>query len=203
MLQTASADAMGAVTSVRFSLDRSGDDVFIDQADAISLNSLEGRFTAPKSADAVLEVEVSGLLNTKIGAVAIDEEIWLSNPVTGEFETLPPGFDIDPSSFFDPKGAWEPLLRDLSDVELVGEEDLAGVATYHLRGTATPERMEAVTAGLVRGEQVRLDLWIDRTTALVQRMEFQVELGEGISDWVLGFTSYGEEFTISDPTTEE
>ncbi|NNE96288.1 MAG: LppX_LprAFG lipoprotein [Acidimicrobiales bacterium] len=202
VLQAASSEAMGAVTSVRFTLEQSGDPVFIDAADAISLNSLEGRFTAPSSADAVLAVEVSGLLNTKIGAVAIGEEIWLSNPITGEFETLPPGFDIDPSSFFDPKGAWQPLLRDLTSVELVGEADIEGVASYQLRGTATPERMEAVTAGLVRGEEVRLDIWIDQVTALVQRMEFEVGLGEGRSSWVLGFSSYGEPFTITDPTTE-
>ncbi|MFW2382270.1 MAG: LppX_LprAFG lipoprotein [Acidimicrobiales bacterium] len=202
-LQTTASSAMGGVTSVRFSLDRSGDPVFIDQAKAISLTSLQGRFAAPASADAVLAVEVSGLLNTEIGAVAIDEEIWLSNPLTGEFETLPPGFDIDPSSFFDPKGAWEPLLRDLRNVEFVGEEDRDGQTLYHLRGLAPADRMQAVTAGLVRGSDIQIDLWLDPKTALVSTLEFEAELGEGNSSWVLGFSDYGEPFTITDPTVEE
>jgi lipoprotein LprG len=203
VIQAASAEAMGAVTSVRFSLSRSGDAVFIDEAKVISLKSLEGRFAAPASADAVLKVEVSGILNTQIGAVAIDEEIWLSNPVTGEFETLPPGFDIDPSSFFDPKGAWEPLLLDLTEVEFVGDEMRNGMRTYHVTGLAPAERMEAVTAGLVSGNDVEIDLWVDPETARVSGFEFVAELGEGVSSWVLGFTEYDGDFTITDPTIEE
>ncbi len=203
VIQAAAAEAMGAVTSVRFSLARSGDAVFIDEAKAIGLKSLEGRFAAPASADAVLKVEVSGILNTQIGAVAIDEEIWLSNPLTGEFETLPPGFDIDPSSFFDPKGAWEPLLLDLTNVEFVGEEERNGKRTYHVTGLAPAERMRAVTAGLVRGSDVQIDLWVDPETALVSGLEFVAELGEGVSSWVLGFTEYGGDFTIIDPTIEK
>jgi lipoprotein LprG len=203
VIQAEAAQAMGAVTSVRFSLARSGDAVFIDEAKAIALKSLEGRFAAPASADAVLKVEVSGILNTQIGAVAIDEEIWLSNPVTGEFETLPPGFDIDPSSFFDPKGAWEPLLLDLTDVGFVGEEERNGDATYHVTGLAPAARMQAVTAGLVRGSDVQIDLWVDPDTALVSGLEFVAELGEGRSSWVLGFTEYGGNFSIVDPTIEK
>jgi lipoprotein LprG len=177
--------------------------VYIDEAKVISLKSLDGRFSAPASADAVLKVEVGGVLNTEIGAVAIAEEIWLSNPVTGEFETLPPGFDIDPSSFFDPKGAWEPLLTDLTDVQFIGEEERNGTPKYHLTGLAPAQRMQAVTAGLVRGGDVQIDVWIDPETALVDGLEFEAELGEGISSWILGFTDYGEPFTITDPTVEE
>lgn len=202
-LQAASAAAMGEVTSVRFTLSRSGDPVFIDQLKTTSLKSLEGRFSAPASAEAVLKVEVGGILNTEIGAVAIAEEIWLSNPLTGEFETLPPGFDIDPSSFFDPKGAWEPLLTDLTDVEFVGEEQRDGAPMYHVRGLAPEARMQAVTAGLVRGSDIRIDLWLDPETALVSSLEFDAELGEGSSSWVLGFSDYGESFVVTDPTVEE
>ena len=98
----ASAQAMGDVTSVRFTLNRSGAPVYIDTFESLALDSVDGRFAAPASADAVLTVEVDGSLKTKLGAVAIDDTVWLSNPVTGIFEPLPAGYDIDPSSFFDP-----------------------------------------------------------------------------------------------------
>ncbi len=199
-LQSASAAAMGEVVGARFTLERSGAPVYIDATEAIGLDSLEGVYSAPASAQAELKVTVNDALRTRIGAVAIDEEIWLSNPVTGTFETLPPGFDIDPSSLFDPKGAWQPLLESLDSVEFVAEEQRDGVDTYHLTGTAPEARIRAVTADLVRGSDVDLDLWLDARTALVRAIEFDTEIGGSSNGWVLELDDYGETFEISDPT---
>ena len=101
---------MGDDQSVRFELRRSGAPVYIDQVERIALNSVVGRFTVPGAAQAVLEVEVDGALISELGAIALDDEVWLSNPITGNFEPLPPGYDIDPSLFFDPKNGWRPLM---------------------------------------------------------------------------------------------
>lgn len=197
-LQAATAEAMGAVTSVRFDLARTGAPVFIDQVESISLDTLEGRFQSPGSADAILKVTVNGSLGTKLGAVAIGDEVWLSNPVTGKFETLPRGFDLDPSLFFDPKDGWQPLIEGLRDVAFVAEEDRDGT-TYHLTGTALSENMEAITAGLVRGQDVDLDLWIHPVTANVRALEFSTEFDGAVSDWVLELGEYGEQFEIVPP----
>ena len=130
---------MGEVTSVQFTLERSGGPVYIDGAQSMSLDALEGRFSAPGSADAIVQITVNDSLGTKIGAVAIDDEVWMSNPVTGDFETLPPGFDIDPSLFFDPKEGWRPLLEGLEDLQFVVEEDRDGTR-YHCHGNRTRYR---------------------------------------------------------------
>ena len=113
---------MGATESVRFELRRSGAPVYIDQVEQLALNSVVGQFTVPGSAQAVLEVEVNGGLVSELGAVALDDDVWLSNPITGDFEPLPAGIDLDPSLFFDPKDGWQPLMDGLTDVELVGTE---------------------------------------------------------------------------------
>ena len=197
-LQTASAEAMGSVTSVQFGLVRTGAPVFIDQIESIALDALDGRFQAPGSAEAILEVTVNGSLRTKLGAVAIDEEVWVSDPVTGRFETLPPGFDLDPSLFFDPKNGWQPLIGGLTDVQFIEEVDRDGT-TYHLTATAVAANMESITAGLVRGQDVPLDLWLHPVTAEVRAIEFSTEFDGAVSDWVLELTEYGEEFTIEPP----
>jgi len=198
LLQAASAEAMGSVTSVRFDLIRTGAPVFIDQIDSISLDKLEGRFQSPGSADAILQVTVNESLGTKLGAVAIADEVWLSNPVTGKFETLPAGFDLDPSLFFDPKDGWQPLLEGLTNVTFIGEQDRDG-ARYHLTATALSNNMEAITAGLVRGQNVDLDLWIHPVTADVRAIEFSTELDGAVTDWVLELRDFGEEFSIEPP----
>lgn len=195
-LQAASAQAMGNVESVRFMLTRTGAPVFIDQVESIALDSLEGRFSNPGSADAIVNVTVNESLRTKLGAVAIGDEVWLSNPVTGAFETLPPGFDIDPSLFFDPKGGWQPLIEGLTDFAF--EEDEPN-GRYRVTGTAPADRMQAITAGLVRGQDVDLELWLHPATAEVVAIEFSTEFGGATSEWVLELAEYGESFTIVPP----
>ena len=165
------AEAMAGVTSVEFRLERTGAPIFIDQFEAIALDELIGQFRVPSRAQAQLTVTVEGNLATKLGAVALDEEVWISNPVTGDFETLPPGYDIDPSRFFDPEGGWQPLLAGLFDVELVGIDDRGG-DRYRIRATAPAAEVRNITVGLVRDQDVPVELWIHPTTSLVTRAEF-------------------------------
>ena len=139
-----------------------------------------------------------GNLTTEIAAVAIDDEVWISNPVTGDFETLPPGFDIDPSRFFDPEDGWQPLLANLRDVELVGIDDRGG-ERYHVRGVAPASEVENITVGLVDGQDVPVDLWIHPGTHLVTHLEFSTTIDGADSQWELDLDRYGESFTIRPP----
>ena len=192
------AEAMATVTSVEFELERTGAPVYIDQFEKLALDSLIGQFTVPTRAQAQLTVTVEDNLTTRLGAVAIDDEVWISNPVTGDFETLPTGYDIDPSKFFDPEGGWQPLLANLFDVTLVGIDDLGG-DRYHIRGVAPAAEVSNITVGLVRDQDVPVDLWIHPGTLLVTRAEFVTVIDGGESQWVLELDRYGEEFTISPP----
>ena len=201
-IAAAAATAMGEVTSVRFDLSRTGAPVYIDPVEALRVDHVEGRYSAPSSADAVLTVTVNDSLRTRLGAVAIDETVWLSNPVTGEFEPLAAGYDLDPSTFFDPMGGWRPLLADLEDVELVGEVDRDG-PRYHLRGVAPADRVEAITAGLIDDQDVEIDLWVRRDTGLVGAVEFTTIVGGDATTWVLELGDYGGEFTIEPPAVDD
>ena len=199
----ASAAAMGDVTSVRFDLSRTGAPVFIDQFEAIAIERVAGEFTVPQSAQAVLDVEVNASLKTQLGAIALGDEVWLSNPITGVFETLPDGYDIDPSRFFDPEDGWRPLLSGLTNVTLIGLEDRDG-ERYHVRGTATAAQMKTITAGLVGNQDVEIDFWIHPVTGLVRSAEFTTDSFQGDGDagqveWQLELSQYGDEFTIVPP----
>ena len=197
-LMPLAATAMGGVASVEFRLDRNGAQIFIDQFDEIALDGLRGQFTVPTKAQAELTVTVSGDLPTKIGAVAIDSEVWISNPVTGDFETLPAGYDIDPSRFFDPEDGWQPLIANLRDVELVGIDDRGG-DRYHVRGVADAADVRNITVDLVRDQDVPIDFWIHPTTALVTAAEFTTAIDGADADWELELAGYGDSFTIEPP----
>ncbi len=197
----ASAAAMGTVTSVRFDLERSGAAVYIDQFESLALDKITGRFSAPGSADAVLKVTVDGSLTTELGAVALGGDVWLSNPVTGKFEVLETGYDIDPATFFDPERGWGPLMAELKDVVLVGVEARGG-NRYHVRAVAPAAQMEIVTAGLVRDQDVTIDFWLKRDTALVTAAEFSTVFEGKTTDWVFELSHYGDDFDIEAPEVD-
>lgn len=192
------ASAMADVTSVEFRLHRDGAPIFIDEFERIALNSLRGQFSVPGKAQAELEVTVNDNLATRLGAVAVDDEVWISNPVTGDFETLPAGYDIDPSKFFDPENGWQPLLANLQNVTMVGVDDRGG-ERYHLSGTAPAEQVSDITVGLVQGQDVTVDFWIHPGTYLVTAAEFETTIDGGTSDWNLELDHYGDTFTIEPP----
>lgn len=195
----ASAEAMGDTESVRFTLTSSGAPVFIDQFESIALVTAVGEFRVPGAAQAVLDVEVNGNLNTQLAAIALDDEVWLSNPITGEFETLPPEFDLDPSLFFDPRGGWQPLLENLTDVEFVGVDERDGNDRYRITATAPAAQIEVITAGLVRGQDVRIEFWIQPVTGNVRAAEFITDTPQGDVAWVLELDDFGGDFEIIAP----
>lgn len=195
----ASATAMGATQSVRFELRREGAPVFIDEFEKLTLDSAVGEFTVPRSAQALLRVGVEGGLTTELGAIALDDEVWLSNPITGNFETLPAGYDIDPSLFFDPTNGWQPLMENLTDVVLVGTEQRDGNARYHIAATAPAEQVEVITARLVRDQDVEIDFWIQPVTGEVAEAQFSADFDGGDVQWTLLLSDYGAEFDIQAP----
>jgi lipoprotein LprG len=192
------AEAMGAVTSVEFRLDRSGAPIYVDQFGKIALDGLRGQFTVPTKAQAELSVTVNGTLATRLGAVAIDDEVWISNPVTGDFETLPSGYDIDPSRFFDPENGWKPLLANLHEISLVGIADRGG-ERYHLRGTAPAAQVRDITVNLVRDQDVVVDFWIHPGTWLVTAATFDTTIDGEAAHWELELSRYGDQFRIEPP----
>jgi lipoprotein LprG len=197
-ITAASAEAMSGVESVEFTLRREGASIFIDEFERIALDSLRGQFSVPGRAQAELQVTVNDNLATRLGAVAIDDEVWISNPVTGDFETLPAGYDIDPSKFFDPENGWQPLLVNLQDVALVGIDDRGG-ERYHITGTAPAEQVSDITVGLVQDQDVDVELWIHPDTKLVTAAAFETTIDDATSQWELELGRYGDTFEIEPP----
>jgi len=195
----ASAAAMGAVDTVRFGIERGGVPIYIDPTGTLEFKEATGRFVAPQSADAVVKVGISGL-NVQIGAIAIDGTIWLSNPISGEWEQAPAGYDFDPTTLFSPEVGWKPLLAgELQNAVLVGLEGGDDAPRYHVTGAAPAIRIAKITAGLVSGQDVDVDLWLDPDTGHVLEVTFDTETAAGISSWDLRFFDYGDDIEIVPP----
>ncbi|GJM37857.1 MAG: hypothetical protein DHS20C19_12240 [Acidimicrobiales bacterium] len=194
------ADAMGDVERVRFDLERRGAPIYIDPAGSIAVDSVAGTVTVPDQAEALLTVTIDGSITTQLGAIAEGGETLLSNPVTGVFEPLPAGYDLDPREFFDPVGGWMPLIEGLEDVAFVEEVNRGG-PRYLLRAIAPAARIGAVTAGLIDGEDVAVDLWVHPVSARVTAVEFDTGPASARTTWIVEFSEYDGEVADTGPST--
>lgn len=191
---------MGTVDTVRFTIERTGAPVHIDPGDLLTFNKAEGRFAAPSSADALVTIAIAGF-NTEIGAIAFEGKTWLSDPITSRFTLAPGSYAFDPATLFDPEIGWRPLLQSgLTEIEWLGLDGNAD--RYRLKGLADPERVEVITAGLVKDQQVVLDIALDTTSGAVREVAFSTVYDGAQSTWTLTFNGYGEPVDVSPPPTD-
>ncbi len=194
---TASSAAMAEVETARFEIAQTGAPVFIDNDSLIRFVGAKGRYAAPESADALVSVEALGLA-TEVGAVAIDGEIWITNPLTGAWEVAPEGFSFDPTILFDDQQGWSVLLAEgLDDPSLVANSpDAEG--RYEISATISAGRVGVLTGGLVE-ESSDVTLWIDGKTARISEVSFDVTIDEGLTSWNLELSDYGADVSIEKP----
>ncbi len=177
--------------SVRFDIDVQGAPVYLDGAQTLEAREAAGQYAAPESFQAVVEATALGL-GVELGAVSIGDRQWVTNPVTGGWEELPPGYGFDPLQLFDPVDGIGATLAGLDDATLADSG-----SRYHVQGTVGASRVRTLTAGLLEQEAVEIDLFIDPDS--LHLLEVSFEVGDPPSMWTIGFSEFNEPVTIDPP----
>jgi len=185
---------MAAVETASFEMTRDGAPVTIE---GFEFASAVGRYEAPASAEAVLQVR-AGDITVQLGTISVDERTWLTNPLTGRWEELAPGSGFNPAVLFDPQAGWVALLGDLTGVSFVASEGSA----HHLAATVPPTRVEVLTAGFAAAQSVPIDLWLDESTGHIRRLELSTTGDAGVTDWTITLSGYDEPVDIEPPAVE-
>jgi hypothetical protein len=189
------ADAMAALDTARFEMERSGAPVRVS---GIVFDSALGAYLAPDAAKAVLSGQ-AGDLAVELGTISIGQRTWLTNPLTGAWEELEPGTGFNPAVIFDAEIGWRAILLSLIEPAYEGGATVDGDELWLVRGTITPERIATLTAGLVEPQEVEVDLFVDPTSYLLRRAEFATEGEDGSSEWVITLSRFDEPVTVDAP----
>lgn len=122
----------------------------------------------------------AGPLNIKLGIVILEDEAWITNPLTGRWERE----DISIAELFDPATGITALIRAVTDPRVTGSDRIDGVQTYRVEAT--------VDSGDVRlfgdprpGRVLRAKAWIGVEDALIHRIELEGALRPGERDDLL------------------
>lgn len=141
---------------------RSGAPVFIDSAGTIEFLRASGHYVAPDRVQARVRVLVAGIAGD-IDVITIgDEQFYRHTVLTGgrwinaEFS---PGFNAEALVRSD--SGLVRAMAAIKDLRMAGMENLNGVNTWHLAGTAVGSEVAALTIGLIPARaDVQVDLYI-------------------------------------------
>lgn len=192
--------AMAAVTTLRFTLAHEGADVFIEGGgQKVAFERAEGRFAAPSSADAIIRVS-AGSLTTDVGAVAIDGQVWLTDPVTGRWAPAPDAFRFDPARIFRADVGLSAMLKNGLTHAVLTSPTPDRDGRYHITAQVSAEQVATLTSGLVRDVE-DAEFWIDAATSLLTQTRFAVPLRRGEARWTMKLSGYGSPVKVTQPET--
>lgn len=196
---------MGEMTGFRFGISQSGAPAPLDPSGTITLVRADGDYAAPDKAQATVLVRLTGFI-TKVDVISVGDIQWQTNPLTGQWEELPPNWGFNPAVLFDAEiGLQAILAADISELVLTGREKLEDgpdTELYKLTGTVAGDRLYQMSSGLIGPESAAAQLWVvPETFELVQvllSIPSQDEAEPGV--WQVNFTQYDQAVNIEPPT---
>jgi lipoprotein LprG len=193
--------ATQASPSFHFDIALSGKPVLVDSSLPFAISSIVGDLKRPDGVLATLKASSGSGVN-EIKSVSLAGKQYITNPITLAWQCLPPGTAFDAAILFDPSKGFEHLLqRQYRDVALLGNEELAGKPSYHLRGTLAGQALREISGGLLGAGDVKADLWADAAT----KRASQLVLVDGATDaanpttWTIVFSDYEKALDVRAP----
>lgn len=196
----AAGTRFGEISSFHFNLSIAGD-VPLDTAKTLTLHAAEGDLSRPNSAQATADV---GFLGAKISIkfVSVDGSQFITNPITGAWETAPAGLGYDPAVLYDNQKGIARVLGALQNPKIVGSERIDGEPSYHVTATVARADVQAIAAGTVASENPAIDLWITESHSDLVKLTLHDTNSSGKSSttWTLEISQQNKPVTIKRPS---
>jgi lipoprotein LprG len=187
--------------SVHFTIALSGKPVFADESGLFEIVGIVGDLKRPDGVLATLKVG-GAAGSSEIKTVSLAGKQYFTNPITLGWQCLPAGEGFDPAVLFDPSKGVENLLQQgFQNVSLIGMEEIAGVPSYHLRGSFAAAALQAISGSRLGAGDVKVDLWADAATMRASK----IELVDTASDpntpsiWTITFSDYDKPVDVRVP----
>lgn len=195
---------MNEMSGFHFVIERTGAPAFVDPPDNVfAFRRAEGDYRSPDRARATVRIIGPGLI-TDVQVISVADIQWQTNPLTGNWEELPPNWGFDPTVLFDEEvGLPTVLTEDISNLILLGVEgvpDGPNGRFYHLSGTLAGERLYQMSGTLIGPQTVEAELWITPDTFELVRTIITEPESEANSIWQVDFSNYDQAVDIQPPT---
>lgn len=201
------AQRMRQLAGFHFAITHSGPPAYLDPDNIISLVRADGDFTAPDKAQATVLAKLTGFV-TKVDVISVAAVQWQTNPLTGQWEELPPNWGFNPAVLFDAEiGLQAILAADMSDLVLTGKgklEDGPDMELYALTGKVAGDRLFSMSGGLIGPATAEAQLWVIPETFELVRViltEPAAAEEEAPGVWQVDFANYDQALAIEPPSS--
>ncbi len=180
-----------------FTLELVGRTIPLDESGQLSFSDVEGDVVAPDRLQAQTLIKTP-FGSTEVAFIAIGEEQWLTNPLSGEWEAAPPTMRTNVTEMFDPQVGIGSILADLEELERLPDESLDGQPTIHLRGTLPGALLQDFASDLP--ERVSVDLWLGTDDQRFHKLTITEPVsGAEAATWTFLFSNYNSDISIEPP----
>ena len=173
-------------------------------------NYARGIFLAPDRMTATMQFSLDAF-STTAQLVALDRDHYFKLDVLGNRwfrgELIE---DFSPASLMAEQGGVAYALTSITDLEMVGRENLDGLNVLHLRGTVQASAIYALTFGLIRSEEgiLQADIYIrakNHHLAVLKLLEPPPPEEENAENttWTITIVDYNQDISIASPMESE
>ncbi len=194
------ADQFGQVNTLHFEL-QLNNKVPLDQKGQIKLSGATGDLKRPSSAQTKAKVTFIGA-NLSINMISVDNQQYITNPVSGNWEKAPSDLSFDPAVLFDQNQGIAHVLRQVQDPTIVGTETVDGKETYHITGTVNKQDVEPISGGAIAANSIPVDAWVVKDTHNIVKLVLHdkgTNGGNSETTWTLLLSQQNQPVTIEKP----
>ncbi len=150
-----------------------------------------------------LEMTVSGTalgMYLEVQVVSVGEVTYMTNPLTDKWELLPNEFQA--LSMFDPTTGIAAIMRGITDLTRLDDEEVDGVPVYRLGGSIDSGDLSAITGSSVQGVTIDTEVWIGKGDFFVRLIKLEGKITESEVPGIvrtLKLSNFDEEVSIELP----
>jgi len=175
-------------------------------AEMMTFQNAQGAYAAPDklSASAQFNVNDAGL---GANIVAVGEEQYIQIDLLGSNwfkQAIIPGFS--PAQLMAPESGIAAALKSITNVKMIGKEDLDGLDVYHLTGKIQASNVNSLTFGLIPTQNglLDIDVYISVEDHEIEMFTLHEPLPDGVEDqapttWTISIFDYNEPVDIQAP----
>jgi len=192
-----SSEKMQAINSFHFALDQVGGGTPI--AMGIEMKKADGDVVRPDKLKMTISGTVSGM-SLEVQMITIGGVMYMTNPLSGKWELPPAEFKV--LSVLDPNAFIATVMKNVTGLTELNDEESAGVICYHLSGSISSDDLSAITGSSVKGVAINIEIWIGKDDLLVRNIKVTGKITETEVQGIvrtLNFSNYNEAVKIELP----